>query len=165
MVATNRGWVHGLGLVVRYLRHDMCPILILKRWERERLSCDCMIAPFSFTLTYFHDGFVYCSGSSVRASQPFPLMDTLTGCFSLSQSGKQWSLSVGCWFLRMSYLTDLFSSSPTKSTGNDDGTDPAATAPGTASHAGDHCPAPPQATISPSSLDDIYGTGPSKAMV
>ena len=56
----------------------------------------------------------------------------------------------------MSYQTDLFSSSPTESIGNDAGTDPAATALGTASHAGDHCPAPPHATISPSSLDDLW---------
>ena len=33
-VAINRGWIHVHGLVVSYLRHDMCPtILIHKRWE------------------------------------------------------------------------------------------------------------------------------------
>ena len=56
----------------------------------------------------------------------------------------------------MSYPTDLFSSPPTESAGNDAGTDPASTAPGTASHARDHCPALPQATVSPSSLDDVW---------
>ena len=56
----------------------------------------------------------------------------------------------------MSYPTDLFSSPPTESAGNDAGTDSASTAPDTASHARDHCPALSQATVSASSLDDVW---------
>ena len=40
--------------------------------------------PFLFSLML---GCVYCSGSSDRASQPFPIVDTPTGCLSLSRSG------------------------------------------------------------------------------
>eukprot|EP00434_Breviolum_minutum_P041318 symbB.v1.2.036756.t1/scaffold5224.1/size29657/3 len=56
----------------------------------------------------------------------------------------------------MSYPTDLFSFSPTDCSGDDAGTDPAATAPGPASDEGAHCPAPPQATVSPPSIDDLW---------
>ena len=56
----------------------------------------------------------------------------------------------------MSYPTDLFSFSPTDCSGDDAGTDPAATAPGPASHEGAHCPAPRQATVSPPSIDDLW---------
>ena len=33
-------------------------------------------------------------GSSARASQPFPCVNTLTGCFSLSRSGSVVDLSL-----------------------------------------------------------------------
>ena len=56
----------------------------------------------------------------------------------------------------MSHQTDLFSFSPTESTGDDAGTDPAAAAPGPASHEGAHCPVLPQATVSPPSIDDLW---------
>ena len=56
----------------------------------------------------------------------------------------------------MSYSTDLFSLSPTDSAG--DGAEPGsfASAPCPASHEGAHCPAPPQATVPLSSLDDLW---------
>ena len=62
----------------------------------------------------------------------------------------------------MSQQFDLFSISPTDSTGDDAG--PAAAASGPASHEGAHFPVPPQAVASPPSIDDS-GIGPSKAMV
>ena len=56
----------------------------------------------------------------------------------------------------MSYPTDLFSFSLTVSTGDDAGTDPAATAPGPAPHEGAHVPASPQTTVFPPSIDDLW---------
>ena len=70
------------------------------------------------------------SGSSDRASQPFPFVYTPTGCFSLSRSGligRQFEH----WKLAPPYAAP---SSPTDSPGDDAGTDPAAAAPGPASH-------------------------------
>ena len=52
--------------------------------------------------------------------------------------------------------TDLFSFSPTDSPGDDAGTDPAAAAPGPASHEGSRCPVPSQAMVSPPSIDDLW---------
>ena len=56
----------------------------------------------------------------------------------------------------MSQQFDLFSVSPTDSTGDDAGTDPAAAASGPASHDGAHLPVPPQAMASIPSLDDSW---------
>ena len=56
----------------------------------------------------------------------------------------------------MSYQTDFFRCSPTASTGVDAGTDPAATEPGSAPHERAHGLAPPQATVSSSSMDDLW---------
>ena len=56
----------------------------------------------------------------------------------------------------MSQQTDPFSFSPTDSSGDHAGTDPAAAASGPASHEGAHCPVPPQAAVSPPSIDDSW---------
>ena len=56
----------------------------------------------------------------------------------------------------MSQQFDLFSFSPTDSTGDDAGTDPAAAASGPASHDGAHFPVPPQAVASSPSIDDSW---------
>ena len=56
----------------------------------------------------------------------------------------------------MSQQFDLFSFSPTDSTGDDAGTDPAAAASGPASHDGAHFPVPPQAMASFPSIDDSW---------
>ena len=57
----------------------------------------------------------------------------------------------------MSHQTDLFSFSPTDSTGDDAGTDPAATAPGPASHEGAPIVLLPLRQRSPSpSIDDLW---------
>ena len=56
----------------------------------------------------------------------------------------------------MSHQTDLFCFSPTDTSGDDAGPDPATTAPGLASHEGAYCPAPPQAAVSPPSIDDLW---------
>ena len=155
MVAIILGWVHVHGLVARCLWHDTCPqILILERWS-EGLIGDSLIAPL-FVQLDFNFCSAYCSGSSVRASQPFPLMETSTGCFNLSRRMKPLPLSAGCWSLFMSYPTDQFSFFPTDSTGDDAGTDPVAAAPRPASHESAHCPAPPQATVAPPSIDDLW---------
>ena len=50
--------------------------------------------PLCFTV--FHFDREYGSGSSVRASQPFPLMGASTGCLSLSKK-KSLILSAECW--------------------------------------------------------------------
>ena len=54
------------------------------------------------------------------------------------------------------HQTDLFRFSPTDSTGDDAGTDPAAAAPGPASHEGSGSPVPSQAMVSPPSIDDLW---------
>ena len=54
------------------------------------------------------------------------------------------------------HQTDLFSLSPTVSTGDDAGTDPAAAAPGPASHEGSRCPVSSQAMAPPPSIDDLW---------
>ena len=56
----------------------------------------------------------------------------------------------------MSQQFDLFSFSPTDSTGDDAGTDPAAAASGPASHDAAHFPVPPQAVASSPSIDDSW---------
>ena len=54
------------------------------------------------------------------------------------------------------HQTDLFSLSPTVSTGDDAGTDPAAAAPGPASHEGSRCPVSSQAMVPSPSIDDLW---------
>ena len=76
-------------------------------------------------------------GSSDRASQPFPCMDTPTGCFSLSRIVSVVYL-VGNSLPLMPPLRDdqYISLSPTDSPGDDTETDLGATALGQASHGG-----------------------------
>ena len=56
----------------------------------------------------------------------------------------------------MSYPTDLFSSLPTESTGDDAGKEPAATVSGPTPQEGAHSFVPPQATVSSPSIDDLW---------
>ena len=102
-----------------------------------------MIAPFLSLYLFLMQWCVYCSGSRDRASQP--------GCFSLSRSGNLVILSAGWSFLLMPpHQTDLFSLSPTVSTGDDAGTDPAA------AHEGYRCPVSSQAMVPSPSIDDLW---------
>ena len=56
----------------------------------------------------------------------------------------------------MSYPTDLFSSLPTESTGDDAGNEPAASVSGPAPHEEAYSFVPPQATVSSPSIDDLW---------
>ena len=68
-----------------------------------RYDCFPFVSRFLFML-----GCAYCSGSSVRASQPFPLMETWTGCFSLSRRRNRWLSVLIAGFSRSRSLFSIY---------------------------------------------------------
>ena len=112
-----------------------------------------MIAPFLSTLSLLVFHVVLCVLFWFKR-QGVPTLSCCghtDGVLSLSRSGILEDSQR--WLLVSSNA--LFSLSPTVSTGDDAGTDPAAAAPGPASHEGSRCPVSSQAMVPPPSIDDL----------